>query len=481
MNTTGKSQSAAAGAPARFPAPAPLLLLLAALLAFAAAGCSDRDPAELEIAHAVDDPVVFADDLIWPNEVSDTDVYFQPFSGTYAQAVGLDTVYAYAGRRSMMVTVPPEGSPLGDYAGGVLTAVAVRELAGYNALTFRARADANIDLDEVGFGNDNTGESLYTAGIGAVNLFPSWQEVVIPIPNSDRLIAERGLFTFAEGAEPSNRDGYRIWFDQIEFAQVDDITDPRPFLPSVEKESFVGASAGISGCYTTFAVNGRDVQVNHMPGYFDFEFSTPGVAVVDRDVVRIVGVGSTVVTASLAGVPAAGSIVLEGQQPPSGPAPAPTAPQADVVSLFSDVYQNQPVMDWAPNWQYSTAVLEEYRVGGDNTLMYSSLNFVGVDFRANTVDASDMNYFHLDVYAAQGSDFGVKIVVFNEDNGYLVDQAELTFDSQTDPAFVSGGWSSLDIPMSDFGLTLEPEHVGQLVFSTSDATLVLVDNVYWRK
>ena len=453
----------------------PLLVLILV------AGCSDHDPAGLEVARARIEPVVFDDDLIWPNEVSDTDVYYQPFSGTFYQAVDLDTVYAFTGKRSMMVTVPPVESPLGDYSGGVLTSIAGREMAGYNALSFRVRGEYSVTLDFAGFGNDNTGASLYEAGVANIAIGPFWQEVVIPIPNSDRLISERGLFTFAEGAEYTHRDGYRIWFDQIEFTQVDDISDPRPVMPSVEKESFIGATAGISGCSTTFLVRGGDVTVDHMPGYFDYEFSTDGVAAVDGDVVRIIGVGSTVVTASLAGVPAEGSAVLTGQQPPSAPAPTPTYPSGEVVSLFSDVYQNQPVASWAPNWQYSTAVLEDYQVDGDNNLMYSSLNFVGVDFRANTVDVSDMNYFHLDVYAAQGSDFSVKMVVFNEDNGYMIDQAELMFDLESDPAFVAGGWSSLDIPMADFGLTSDPEHVGQLVFSTTDATLVLVDNVYWHK
>jgi hypothetical protein len=46
---------------------------------------------------------------------------------------------------------------------------------------------------------------------------------------------------------------------------------------------------------------------------------------------------------------------------------------------------------------------------------------------------------------------------------------------------VSGGWSSLDIPLSDFvlGEGWDWSSIAQLVLVTTDAQLVLVDNVYF--
>ncbi len=448
------------------------ILLLPLLLT---AGCSDRDPAGLEIARATDDPVVFAD------EIMETDVYYQPFAGTKTFAVSVDTVYAHSGDGSMMITLPPEDSPLGAYAGGVLTSVAPRDLTAYNALTFYARADAPISLNVAGFGNDNTGTSRYEASTSNITVTTSWRRVVIPIPNAARLIAERGLFTFAEALESGRPEDNRIWFDQIEFATVDNIADPRPWMPSATKEYFAGATVGLAGTNTTYRVLGLDVEVAHGPGYFDFEISDPSVAVVENDVIRIIGEGEATVTASLLGVPAEGSAVLSGKLPPADPAPAPTEPIGEVVSLFSDVYQNSPVDSFIPNWQYSTAELSDFQIDGDNALMYSSLNFVGIDFRSNTVDASQMDYLHLDVYAAEGTGFNVKIVAFNDDNGFIVGQSELAFGADTTPAFTSGEWSSMDIPLADFGIAQPLDHVGQLVLSTGDAPLVLIDNIYFHR
>ncbi len=49
------------------------------------------------------------------------------------------------------------------------------------------------------------------------------------------------------------------------------------------------------------------------------------------------------------------------------------------------------------------------------------------------------------------------------------------------PAFAAGGWSSLEIPMANFGFTVPVDNIGQLVLSSSDAPLVLVDNIYWHR
>ena len=47
----------------------------------------------------------------------------------------------------------------------------------------------------------------------------------------------------------------------------------------------------MTGTHTTFDVDGADVVVDHMPGYFDFHSSDPAVATVDRGEIRIVGRG----------------------------------------------------------------------------------------------------------------------------------------------------------------------------------------------
>lgn len=454
------------------------------------AGCSERTPTELDVARANIDPVVFDD------AYSD-DVYFQPFFQTVTRAVEVDSVHAFngladEGARSLKITVPPLGSALGIYSGGVLTSSASRDLADFNALTFYARADADVSLDIVGFGNDNTGTSLYEAGRGLIPLSQEWVFVVVPIPDSSKLIAERGMFTFAEGLEqqPANSgifpypNGYHIWVDEIRFAQLGNIAIRRANMQSVNRQYFIGSTVSISNTSTIFELDGALVPVSHSPGYFDFTSSNPAVARVERNQVVVIGEGDAVISGQLGELAVSGSIAVKGYTPPEQAAPTPTRPAQSVISMFSDAYRNVPIDSWRAPWGGSLAVLEEYEVAGSNTKMYTSLNFVGITFESAKIDASSMTHLHLDVYAPAGTNFRVKLVSFPSGMTAGTQTGDLILNASSTPAFTPGSWSSLDIPLSSFVLPAGQEwdwsRIGQLVLSTTDAQLVLVDNVYWH-
>jgi len=448
--------------------------VLAIAFALAGAGCSGRNPAELEQARAPIDPLVF-DDAYAP------DVYFQAFMDTDPYAVGSDSVFVQSGDRSLTITVPPEGSNLGAWAGGVLTAVAGRDLADFNALTFYARASIPCAMDVFGYGNDNTGTSRLTAGRSGIPLTAAWSFVVVPIPAPAKLVSERGMFTFAEGREAGHPEGHRIWIDDIRFARLDNLENPRPSLLPMTKQYFVGATARLDSVHTVFDLDGAPVRVDHMPGYFDFSSSNPAVATVVRNEIRMVGLGDAVISATLGGIEVAGAVTVSGYQPPAAPAPRPTLSAADVISLFSGPYPDATVVNWNPRWQYSTTEDALYEIGGDQSRMYTFLNFVGVDFRLHTIDVTAMTHLHLDVYAPAGTSFLVKLVPFSGDNGWGIGSSELTFDASSTPAFVAGGWSALEIPLADFGFTVPLDHLGQIVLSSPDARIVLVDNVYFHR
>ena len=440
------------------------------------AGCSGRDAEDLPIARAPIDPVVFADDL-------DGDVYPQPFAGTYEEALSVDETVARDGTASIKVIVPGEGSSLGAWSGGVLTSVGARDFADYNALTFYAKSSVATSLNTVGFGNDNTGNSLYGVERANVALGTDWTFVVLPIPNSSRLIAERGLFTYAEGYETA--EGHTIWFDEIRFAQLGNIADPHPVLPmtSNTKQCFVGATVSLSGAFTRYSIDGAYVAVSHAAGYFDFTASDPAVAVVEDGEIRVVGVGTSAVTAMLNGVDVNGGVLLTCYDPPADPAPTPAHAASDVISLFSDVYDDETVDQWNPSWG-APSEMDDYAVAGNAVKMFSALTYAGIDFANHTLDVTGMTHLHVDVFAPAGSDFKVKIVAFDGDvdaGGALVEQIELSFDETTTPAFTAGAWSSLEIPLADYGFSASLDHIAQLVISTADARLVLVDNIYWHR
>lgn len=450
----------------------------AALVLIASAGCG-RDSAT-NPAVGVDDPVVFDDDF-------GDGVDYQAFLGSQYDAVTIDYQEAYDGAASLKVNVPEPGSTSGTYAGGAFTTYNARDLSAYNALTLYAKSSVNSTMDVVGLGNDNTGTSLYDASRTAVPLTTDWSRVVIPIPDPSKLTDERGLFYFAEGHE--NDQGFTVWFDEVEFATLNTISNPRPHMGSTTPTTFVGGTAAIEDTRVTFDVGREDVTVGHMPAYFDYASTDELVAVVVDGTIYGVGGGTATITAKLDTIDVTGEVTVTVIGAPSGPAPTPTVPEEDVISLFSDVYADVTVDTWHAPWEWSEGEVTDFAIGGDNVKVYTDLNFAGIEFVSETIDASEMTHFHMDVWAPEGTEFLVKLVDFGEDGawGGAPDSfAELTFDAASNPAFVAGTWCALEIPMADFenapgDALVTDEHLAQLVISSPDVSTVIVDNVYFHK
>ncbi|NUQ24600.1 MAG: T9SS type A sorting domain-containing protein [Saprospiraceae bacterium] len=162
---------------------------------------------------------------------------------------------------------------------------------------------------------------------------------------------------------------------------------------------------------------------------------------------------------------------------PTVAAPTPTEPAASVISLFSDAYANVPVDTWLTPW--SSATLEDITIQGNPTKKYSALDFAGIETVANQVNATDMTHFHIDVWSANFTFFGVKLVDFGADGAFGGGddvEHQVNFDA---PA--QGQWNTYDILLSDFtGLTTR-EHIAQyiLVGQPTGTNTVFVDNVYF--
>lgn len=447
-------------------------VLAAILFAAALAGCgrdSVTSPAE-----AVDDPVVFDDDF------GDA-VDYQAFSGSQFDAVSLDYVEFYEGSASLKINIPEPGYPNGTYAGGAFTTWNVRDLSAYNALTFYAKSSVNSTMDVVGLGNDNTGTSLYDASRTAVPLTTDWQKIIIPIPDSSKLIGEGGLFYYAEGHEMNQ--GFTVWFDEVVFENLSGITNPRPEMTTASVSTFAGGTASIEGTQTTFDVGREDVLVAHMPAYFDFTSTDELVATVVDGEILGVGGGTATITARLDTVDVTGSVTATVVGAPAGPATPPTHDAADVVSLYSDEYTDVDVETWHADWTWSTGEVSDFVIDGDNVMVYTELNFAGIVL-SEPIDCSAMTHFHMDVWAPEGTSFLIKIIDFGSDGvqgGGDDAEHELTLNDATTPAFVAGQWSALEIPLTDFvGLTTTG-HIAQLVISSPDTPTVIVDNVYFHK
>ncbi|MEZ5039765.1 MAG: Ig-like domain-containing protein [Saprospiraceae bacterium] len=162
---------------------------------------------------------------------------------------------------------------------------------------------------------------------------------------------------------------------------------------------------------------------------------------------------------------------------PTSAAPTPTKNEANVISLFSDAYTDVPVDTWRTDW--SAANFEDVSIAGNPTKKYSNLDFVGIETVANTIDASNMTHFHVDVWSANYAFFGIKLVDFGADGAFGGgDDVEHQVDFQA-PA--QSNWVGFDIPLSDFAGLTSKSNLAQyiLVGQPSGATTVFIDNMYF--
>ncbi|HRH60479.1 MAG TPA: T9SS type A sorting domain-containing protein, partial [Chitinophagaceae bacterium] len=158
---------------------------------------------------------------------------------------------------------------------------------------------------------------------------------------------------------------------------------------------------------------------------------------------------------------------------PTTAAPTPTRNANGVISLFSNAYSNVTVDTWSAVWD--AADLADVQIEGNDTKLYTNLNYAGVEFTSKTIDATTMDNFHVDIWTPNSTTFHVKLVDFGADNSYGGGddtESELTFT----PALST--WVGYDIKLSDFTGLAARAHLAQLLFIGSNST-VYVDNVYF--
>ena len=434
-----------------------------------------RDDAPTEPAPFPDEAVIFDDSF-------GEGIDFQAFSGSKLDALQQDVSEKFEGDASLRVSVPTPTDPSGSYAGGAFVASVPRNLTEYNALTFYAKANRAATLNVAGIGNDNTGNSLYTADAGGLALSTSWARYVIPFPLASKLTQEQGLFFFAEGAEEDQ--AYTIWFDEVKFDNVSGISSPQPSIASQELSLEVGATAQVTGTQVSYTVDGRTVVMTTLPSYFTFASSNSSVATVSSaGVITVVGEGTTTITASLGDVAADGSVVINTVRGPEAAAPTPEVDAAKVISLFSNAYTNVTVDTWSAEWD--NADVEDVQIGGNDTKRYSNLSFAGIEFTSAPVDASSMTHFHMDIWTADETAspavFKIKLVDFGADGAFDGGddvEHEITLNASTTPALATGSWVSIDVPLSRFANLTTRGSLAQMIIS-GDPNTVFVDNVYF--
>ncbi|MGB7785741.1 MAG: hypothetical protein WBL27_06550 [Salinimicrobium sp.] len=149
----------------------------------------------------------------------------------------------------------------------------------------------------------------------------------------------------------------------------------------------------------------------------------------------------------------------------------------EYISLFSDVATDVAVGTWRTDWSVSD--YEEIEFDGQLTKHYFNLGYVGIEPVA-PIDASNMTYFHLEVYTENATAVKVKLVDFGPDGVYAGDdlsEHELTFDN-----LPQDQWVTLDIPLVDFTNLTGTSNIAQYILSgvPYEEADVYVRNIYFH-
>jgi hypothetical protein len=465
--------------------------LVALSLVFVALAC-ERSVDGLEEPEFPANPDVFIDGFSSGLE------YF-PFQGTKEDAFSVDSDDTFDNTASSMrFDVPNEGGPDGSFAGAIFRDDnGGRNLTSFNALTFYAKGTKAGTINEIGFGQDFFGNE-YTVTLNNLRLTTNWERYVIPIPDASPLTSEQGLLWYSEG--PEDGDGYSFWLDEVRYEDLSGLAQPRPAIMNgnqVTQTSFIGSSASVTGLtYTINQANGLDVTVGAASAYYTFSSSDTNVATVNQNgQVSVVAEGTAEITATLGGISANGTLTVESVGDFT-PAPVPAEAPENVISIFSDTYDNVPVDFYngfyAP---FQTTTSNDFTVNGNNVLGYENFNFVGVEFNQSvpTIDASEMTNLTLDVFfpdeVPSGSALRVVLVDVGSDlavGGGDDSSVSATLRSPSNPDnpqpddLVSGQWVSFDFDIT--GLA-NRNNLGQIVLD-ADLGIALrgesfyVDNIY---
>jgi hypothetical protein len=446
-----------------------------AFLAILFVGC-ERDLEDLKPVTFPTDPDVFIDGF-------SAGLNYAAFGGSVPTAFDVDRDVTYNNSKaSMRFDVPNAGDPEGAYAGGVFFTQVGRDLSGYNALTFWAKATQSATLDLVGLGND-LGESKFQASISGLKVSTSWKKYIIPLPDPSKLKSERGMFFYSVG--PADGKGYSFWIDELKFENLGTIAHKQPMIlegNDIVESAVNGLSFPIAGLSVSFNLpNGIDQLVTAAPAYFNFSSSKTDVATVsEKGVVSVISGGTTVITATVGATEAQGSLTVQS----SGNfvhAPVPTAEPEEVISIFSNAYNNVPVDFYNGYWQpYQTTTSADFKVGDDDVLFYTNFNFVGIQFTSPTIDATNKTHLHMDIWIPNQVDPADKLVVKLVDMGPdgTLNGTDPTLTYEIAGPLASQTWISVDIPLA--GLTPRSK-VAQIIFERLGTSLTgfYLDNVYF--
>lgn len=163
----------------------------------------------------------------------------------------------------------------------------------------------------------------------------------------------------------------------------------------------------------------------------------------------------------------------------SAPTPSPR-PENDVISIFSSVYNDVANTNYFPDWGQGGqgSAWAMFDLDGDEMLQYINLSYQGIALEDGTsVDVSQMEYIHLDVWTAE--------VVTDIETSLINNASGVVTEAPVTTALTPNSWTSIDIPISEYtdqGLTVTEIFQLKFVGTPWASGTVFIDNIYfWRE
>ena len=157
---------------------------------------------------------------------------------------------------------------------------------------------------------------------------------------------------------------------------------------------------------------------------------------------------------------------------PSGNAPAPPTRNAtDVISIFSDAYNNIDGANYNPDWNQSgfESASSTYQPEGseNSVLAYPNFNYQGIEFNS-VQDISAMEFLHIDIWTVEGVTPTVSVISLGTEIPHTIGNSD-------------GVWKSVDIPIS--GITGDLTKAIQFKFDggNGSSNAIYIDNIYFYK
>ena len=149
----------------------------------------------------------------------------------------------------------------------------------------------------------------------------------------------------------------------------------------------------------------------------------------------------------------------------------PTRETLDVISIFSDAYNNISGANYNPDWQQSG--LGSANAGfqpagsGNAVLAYPNFNYQGIEFNS-VLDLTGMEFLHLDIWTVNGVTPEITVISSGTETPHTITNSD-------------GAWKSVDIPVA--GITGDITKAIQIKFNggNGSSTAIYVDNIYFYK